>query len=95
MQPLEKIRKQIDSIDDEILNKLSERFRLAIKLSRFKAKIRDNQREKEVLFRVKRKAAELPPLRPEFSVQIFRLIIEESRFTQEKITQPARKILIS
>ena len=91
MQPLEKIRKQIESIDDEILKRLSERFRLAIKLSHLKTKIRDKQREKEVLFRVKRKAAELPPLRSEFSVQIFRLIIKESISIQEQLLTQPRK----
>ena len=91
MKPLEKIRKQIDNIDDEILKRLSERFRLAIKLSRFKDKIRDKEREKEVLSRVKRKAAELPPLRSQFSVQIFRLIIKESVSIQEQLLTQPRK----
>lgn len=84
MRQIEKIRKQIDKIDDEILNRLSERLRLAIKISRFKSKIRDDSREKEIILRVRKKANELWPLRPEFSVQIFRLIIEESRSIQEK-----------
>lgn len=49
---LSKLRKEIDRIDDQIINLLEKRFYLALQTTKFKSKIRDKQREDEILKKI-------------------------------------------
>lgn len=54
------LRKEIDRIDDSILNLLAKRMRISLKVAKFKkkhnARISQPKREKEVLKRLKKQA---------------------------------------
>lgn len=80
------MRKKIDKIDSEIIQKLAERFSLVSKIARFKIKnnlpIIDGKREKEIL-RTKRDLAKAMKLDELMIEKIFKLIIEESRIKQK------------
>jgi prephenate dehydratase/chorismate mutase/prephenate dehydratase len=76
------IRKEINQIDFELLKLLNTRMELALKTKKFKLEINDESREQEVLTGVGRLSPYL--LEPEFSQQLFRLIIDESKKLQQK-----------
>lgn len=63
MDELKALRKEIDQIDTEILGLLSKRFRVIKKVGQVKhklgLKVRDTQREQELLDRITRKAQAL------------------------------------
>ena len=77
-------RRQIDVIDDQLLNLLNERARLAARLAVLKASAgkppRDEGREREVLARVF--DTNRGPLDTEALGNIFRCIISETRRAQ-------------
>jgi chorismate mutase len=85
MTELGLIRKKIDQIDDEIIEKISERFRLAFQTLPFKTKTGDRKREALVISRARKKASELKFLRPDFVEVLFRLVIRESRRLQNQL----------
>jgi prephenate dehydratase/chorismate mutase len=76
------IRKEINRIDFELLKLLNTRMELALKTKKFKLEINDDSREKEVLSSVGHLSPYL--LEPEFSQNLFRLIIDESKNLQKK-----------
>jgi prephenate dehydratase/chorismate mutase len=76
------IRKEISRIDFELLKLLNTRMELCVKTKKFKLGISDESREKEVLTGVSRLSPYL--LEPEFSQNLFRLIIDESKKLQQK-----------
>lgn len=49
---LKKIRKEIDLIDDQIIKLLEKRFFFTSKIKKYKTKIRDKKREKEILKKI-------------------------------------------
>ena len=51
---LEEIREKIDFLDSRILRILNERMELALMAKKFKSHIQDNEREKELLDRIRR-----------------------------------------
>ena len=77
---LDKLRKEIDDIDLEILRLIAKRFEIAVRTKRLKNDIQDQQREDSVKNNVKNNAKFL--LRPEFCEKIFSQIMEESRLIQ-------------
>jgi len=82
---IDKLRKQIDEIDEEILTLIAKRMQKAKKIGEIKRtkglKIKDNEREREVIEKWKRKAKELN-LSKEFVERIVKEIIRESRDVQ-------------
>ncbi|RLG56971.1 MAG: chorismate mutase [Candidatus Hydrothermarchaeota archaeon] len=82
---IDKLRKQIDEIDEEILTLIAKRMQKAKKIGEIKRtkglKIKDNEREREVIEKWKRKAKELN-LSKEFVEKIVKEIIRESRDVQ-------------
>lgn len=82
-----RIRKQIDQLDEAILALLNQRFALAIKTGRYKSRLSDKKREKEVLANLKRKSTEFAHLPPGFLGSIYREIFAESRRQQRKKTK--------
>lgn len=82
---IDKLRKQIDEIDEEILTLIAKRMQKAKKMGEIKRakglKIKDNEREREVIEKWKRKAKELN-LSKEFVEKIVKEIIRESRDVQ-------------
>ncbi len=81
---LDKIRKKIDNIDSEILNKLNERLELALQAKKFKKETQDRKREIQVLRKVKKHTQKHNLLNPGFIEKIFTEIINESRKLQDE-----------
>ena len=54
---LREIRKKIDLLDREILNLLNERLEFALRTKNYKPDVRDPEREKEIISRIKSAAA--------------------------------------
>ena len=81
---LEKIRKKIDAIDGELLTLLNERMELALRTRKLKPAVRDMSREKEVMARLKARAAGSSVLAEGFLDRVFGGIMEESRRVQEQ-----------
>ncbi len=79
---LTNIRRKIDLIDSKLLKLLNERMEQAIIARKFKAKIEDTGREKEILKKIERDTGEL--VSPEFCKTIFAEIITESKKLQKK-----------
>lgn len=83
---LENLRKKIDKIDFEILQKLAERFLVISKIVRYKAKsnlpIFVRKREKEML-RVRKILAEKYKLDESMVERLFKLILKTSRSKQK------------
>jgi prephenate dehydratase/chorismate mutase len=77
---LDKMRKEIDDIDLEILRLIAKRFEIAVRTKRLKSDIQDEQREISVKNNVKNNAKFL--LKPEFCEKLFSQIIQESRLIQ-------------
>lgn len=84
---LSKIRKKIDGIDLEILEKINERMELALKTGEFKKHICDQRRESQILERIKKYVAELPFIESDFAERIFAEFIKESRRLQDEENQ--------
>lgn len=84
---LEKLRKQIDEIDNRLLFLLEERFRLAKEVKKIKINnslaIEDKNRELQILNRLKIKAASLN-ISQKFISKIFQQILAESKKIQRK-----------
>jgi len=78
---IERWRKEIDEIDEELLRLLNMRARLAVKVGSLKRAsgmpVRDREREQFVLQRLQ--VANPGPLDQEAVVRLFRRIIHESR----------------
>ena len=83
---IDRLRKQIDEIDEEILTLIAKRMQKAKKIGEIKRtkglKIKDSEREREVIEKWKRKAKELN-LSKEFVEKIVKEIIRESRDVQD------------
>lgn len=79
---LAEIRKKIDYLDIEILEKLNERLALALQTKAFKPEISDRGREIRVLERVKEYARKLQIIDSDFAEKIFTELIRESRKLQ-------------
>jgi len=82
MMNLKEIRKGIDLLDARILKLLNDRMELALMTKRFKKRIEEGDREKEVLDRIRRSANSL--VNPGFVEKIYQEIIRESKNLQEK-----------
>lgn len=84
---IEELRRQIDSIDDQILTLLNERAELVLKLGSLKKErglpIRDPDRENTILARIQRKNK--GPWDNESLVKLFEKIIELSRKLENEI----------
>jgi chorismate mutase len=79
---LGRIRYEIDCLDREILEKLNERFELALLTKPLKQKISDRKREMKVFERVKKHARKLNLVNSDFAEKIFTQVIEESHRLQ-------------
>lgn len=81
-QELKKFRKQIDKIDQKIINLLENRFLISQKIAEFKknSKIKNSLREQEILnnWHSKIKISSI-----EFTNKIVNLILKESRRIQK------------
>ena len=66
---LKEIRKSIDLLDARILKLLNDRMELALMTKRFKTRIEEGEREREVLDRIRRNANSL--IDPEFVEKIY------------------------
>ncbi|MBN2244428.1 MAG: prephenate dehydratase [Candidatus Aminicenantes bacterium] len=81
---LAQIRKNIDQIDDEILDLLSKRMELGLRAKKFKNTIQDKDREKQVLRRMKKHGRNLQLIESDFVETLFREIMERNRAIQEQ-----------
>lgn len=70
---LEEIRNNIDLIDSKILKLLNERMEQALLAKKFKSRIEDQDREKEVMARLRKNPHTL--LQPEFTESLYKMII--------------------
>ena len=78
---LKKIRENIDFLDSKILKLLNDRMESALMAKKFKPRIEDSEREKELLSRIRRKSAGL--INAEFMEKIYREILKESKNLQQ------------
>jgi len=85
MTELEKYRKKIDDIDNQIINLIATRTAWTYKISRYKARnnilVIDEKREKEVYSRINKLAIE-QHIDENFAKKVFDIIIEECRKIQ-------------
>ena len=86
---IEELRKQIDSIDDQILALLNERAKLVLKMGSLKKErglpIHDPTRENSILARLQGKNK--GPWDNESLVKLFEKIIEESRKLEDQTSE--------
>jgi len=82
---LSQIRDEIDRLDLRILQLLNERMELALRAKRFKSRIEDHKREKELLDRLGKICTGL--IGPGFLQGIYRQIFEESKKLQQIAAQ--------
>lgn len=78
---LNKLREEIDLIDAKIIELLKIRISLACKTEKFKKKIYDRKREKEILIKIK------DPLIQEIYKTIFKAIKRKIRKSKSSFTQ--------
>jgi len=79
---LKHIRKQIDAIDDRILQLLQARMEQVLVANRHKNEVEDPHREQEIFDRIRAGIASL--IKGEFGEKLFALIIEESKRLQNE-----------
>jgi chorismate mutase len=72
---LEEIRKEIDVLDDQIIDLLEKRLNIAKQAKAFKKKVKDCKREDEILQKIKSK----------YIQNIYPAIFENSRKIQEDL----------
>ncbi len=77
---LNEIRRNIDKVDSEILKLLNQRMEFALRTKKMKKELVDENREKELLERVKRSSSNL--IKPAFGEKIFTEIMNESKKLQ-------------
>ncbi len=80
---LQKIRKRIDRIDNELLGLVAERMELAMRARRFKTDVADGTREAHVLGRARMYSRASASMRNEFVEKLFVSLMEESRALQD------------
>jgi len=85
VRQLERLRGQIDSIDSELIELLVCRMKICKRARRLKNKVRDPEREQELLKNVLRQSQS--ELSQSFVTRIFNLILEESRRIQ-RLSRP-------
>ncbi len=78
---LKEIRKNIDSIDSQIMQLLNNRMEQVLLAKKFKTEIEDNEREKEVLDRIGKNSTGL--INAEFMEKIYVEVIKESKRLQQ------------
>lgn len=82
-----KLRKELDKVDDSIISVLAKRMSLVRQIAQIKSEnnleIKDKQREKKILSRIKKRAIE-HNLDPEIADKIMRAIIDQSVRKQKK-----------
>ena len=78
---LEEIRKNIDSLDSQILQLLNNRMEQVLLAKKFKTEIEDNEREKEVLDRIEKNSTGL--INAQFMEKVYVEIIKESKRLQQ------------
>ncbi|MCJ7687594.1 MAG: prephenate dehydratase [Desulfobacteraceae bacterium] len=78
---LKEVRKNIDSIDSQILQLLNKRMEQVLLAKKFKTEIEDNKREKEVLDRIGKNSTGL--INAEFMEKVYVEIIKESKRLQQ------------
>ena len=85
---IEELRNQINSLDREIIEKISMRLAIAQEIGGIKKEkdlpIKDQEREEIVISRIRKIAHELI-LDPDVFEKIYRIIIDESCNIQEKV----------
>jgi chorismate mutase len=81
---LVQIRKNIDTIDGEILSLLHQRLQLALQTRSFKTRVGDPAREREILDNLRKKMSGYPLLRTDFVLGLFKEILKESRRVQRR-----------
>lgn len=81
---LAEIRKKIDRLDIEILEKLNDRLALALETKTFKPEVSDRGREDRVIERVKAHAQKLQPIDSDFVEKVFTELIREGRRLQNE-----------
>jgi len=78
---MQQIRKQIDKIDQQLLDLLAQRKDLVLQLAKLKFEsnlpLKQKRREKEVFEKISRLSQELN-LNPKFTKKLFKLIIKNS-----------------
>ncbi len=79
---LEKVRKEIDTIDFEIIKLIKRRMELALTSKKFKKKVFDPEREKKVLENVVNYAHGV--ISPQFTKELFNVILKESKELQSR-----------
>ena len=83
---IDRLRKQIDKIDSQLLRLISKRMKVAKKIGIYKKKnnmkVVDLQRERKVLDKISQKARKLR-VDPHLSRKLFKLMILESRKQQK------------
>ena len=79
---LEKVRKEIDTIDFEIIKLLNRRMELALTSKKFKKKVFDPEREKQVIENVLNYAHGV--VNREFTEKLFSVILKESKELQSR-----------
>jgi chorismate mutase / prephenate dehydratase len=83
LSSLSDIRKNIDSLDDEIIVLLLKRLELVIQTIEKKKSIEDINREEQIIEKLKHKSVD--PDSNEYLTKIYRTLFEEGKRIQEKI----------
>ncbi len=78
---LKQIRKQIDSVDSELLMLINKRMELVVRAGKLKSDVADPEREATVLSHIVNQSRGL--VSPDFSSSLFKQIIEQAKILQE------------
>ncbi|MFH0844100.1 MAG: prephenate dehydratase [Pseudomonadota bacterium] len=79
---LKEVRKRIDLLDSKILKLLNDRMGLVLMTKKFKSRIEDRNREKELFDRIKRDSTRL--INADFIQRVYAEIVKESKDLQRK-----------
>lgn len=85
MSDLEKLRREIDAIDEKIIDLIAERIGIVYDIAKYKARqnilVVDPKREEQIFKRIKQLAHD-NHLEEDFAVDLFKKIIEHCRSIQ-------------
>jgi len=80
---IEKLRNEIDKIDKKLLFLLNKRFKLSMMTYKYKVKVKDARREKEIILKLKANLKKYKYIDIVFIKNLYKIIFNKSRNLQD------------